>query len=218
MDDLFINHLAFMAAHRGSVRFAGRDIFIEGPTPALTSFVPGSPRSVIDDTCRAVRLHPSSGDDWAEKLAALAFRPAESLTYMELADIHSPIVAINVRVTLAESENDADSFADIQASGFATGVAEVDEWWRPYFLQQARSNYDHPAQRFYLGWLEEKPVTTTLVLRGQNVSGVYAVATQPGARSNGVSAAVLERVRRDALASGFPRIILQAMTGSYAEG
>ena len=55
------------------------------------------------------------------------------------------------------------------------------------------------------------------MVRTPGLSGVYAVATEPEYRRRGVSGAVLERVRRDALECGFPRLVLQALTDSYAE-
>jgi hypothetical protein len=139
---------------------------------------------------------------------------------MELSDPSEPLHRTNPRVTahVVGNEAEADVFAGIQSAGFATGNSETDDWWRAYFTEQARANYDHAAQQFFLGYLdEEEPVTSTLVVRGPGVTGIYAVATVPEHRSIGASATVLEYARRGALLSDHERVVLQAVSGSYPE-
>lgn len=216
-DALFDNHLRFLATHRGDLRYRGRDIFVEGPTPALTSFVPGHPESRIPDDAAAVRLAPWSGTGWSERLEPLGLKPAEALSYMELANARLPLGPPSAAVTCVADDEGADAFASVQAAGFATGNREVDEWWAGYFAEQARLNHRNAEQTFYLGWAEERPVTSTLVVRTPGVTGIYAVATLPAFRRRGISAAVLDRARRDALARDHERVILQAVNGSYAE-
>lgn len=217
LEPLFLNHLAFMASHRGAVRLSRRDYFVEGTAPGFTTFVPGMPETEIPEGCAAVRLAPWSGQSWATRLEAGGFQRAEALAYMELADPFKDLVVnASTKVTVVSDVAGADNFAAIQSGGFATGDPEVDEWWASYFVEQARANYIDPAQRFYLGWDEGRPVTSTLVVRAHGVSGIYAVATLPAQRKRGLSAAVLDRARIDALAHGHSRVILQAMVESYA--
>jgi len=136
---------------------------------------------------------------------------------MELADANKALVERGgASVEVARGQAAADHFAAVQAAGFATGERASDDWWGAYFVEQARKNITHPAQRFYLGSLDGETVTCTLVVRTPGISGVYAVATRPQHRRRGASMAVLERVRSDAIRSGFSRIILQAVVGSYA--
>jgi GNAT superfamily N-acetyltransferase len=219
IDDLFANHLLFMATHRGSVRLEDLDFHIQGPAPSLVSFVPGSPDSAVPENCPAVRLAPwSGGEAWDDRLEAQGYARAEALAYMELGDSNRPLTSADgIEVEVAQDARAAEAFAAIQAAGFATGDASIDDWWGPYFTDQARKNYNHPAQVFYLGRTEDQFVTCTLIVRTPGVSGIYAVATKPDFRKRGVSTAVLDRARLDALKAGFPRIILQAMRGSYAE-
>ncbi len=219
IDDLFANHLLFMATHRGSVRLEDMDLYIEGPSPSLVSFIPGSPDSVLPDRCPAVRLAPwSGGDSWDQRLEAQGYRRAEALSYMELGDPSRPLAPTSgIAIDIARDESAAEAFAAIQSAGFATGDEAIDDWWKHYFLERARKNYKHPAQRLYLGRVGDQFVTSTLIVRTSGVSGIYAVATRPDFRRRGVGTAVLDRARVDAVQSGFPRIILQAMRGSYAE-
>jgi GNAT superfamily N-acetyltransferase len=219
IDELFANHLFFMANHRGSVRLAGRDIHVDGPTDELTSFVPGSPESACPHAIPAVRIAPWSGEAfWSRALERAGLAAAERLVYMEYADRHARIRATpDVSVTVAGDIAAADAFAAIQSAGFATGEPAVDDWWRACFTEQARANLGRGEQRFYLGWRNGVPVTSTLAVQAFGVTGIYAVATVPEHRGNGASATVLERVRQDASACACARLVLQAVSGSYAE-
>jgi GNAT superfamily N-acetyltransferase len=219
LDALFANHLHFMATHRGSVSFCGRDVQTDGPLPGLASFIPGTDESVAPQDCLIVHLTPWSGLTWPERLRGEGFRPVGSLSYMELANPYVTLAANeSADIRLATTEELARDFAAIQYAGFAENDAKIDEQWRKYFLEQALRNYRDPDQRFYIGWRENEAVTSTLVVRCFGVWGIYAVATRPQHRNKGMGIAVLERIRRDALEAGATRLILQAFAGSYAEG
>lgn len=218
VEPLFQNHLDFMAAHRGSVRYSDGDVHIEGPIEELVSFVPGRDTSTIPAARPAVRLAPWSGPGWPQRLAAVGYTHAMSLRYMELADAWQPLAAAEpADIRLAASESDALAFARIQSAGFATGDRTVDDWWDTYLPGRALHNYTAADQSFYLACVDGRPASITLVVRSMGMSGVYAVVTLPAQRRCGLAAAVLERVRRDAVANGHARVILQAVCGSYAD-
>src|SRR5262245_32705970 len=102
-DELFCNHLYFMACHRGSVRLQRSDLHIEGPIPELTSFVPGSLDAQPPAECPAIRLAPwSGGSAWDGRLESAGYRRAESLVYMELGDPCAAIVKTSAfKISLA---------------------------------------------------------------------------------------------------------------------
>ena len=81
---LFDNHLAFMRLHRGEIHGEGGGLTIRSEAPGVDSWVPLAETATVPETCAAVRLVPWSGDGWPDRLAALGFRPAEALAYMEL--------------------------------------------------------------------------------------------------------------------------------------
>jgi hypothetical protein len=163
MDSLFRNHLAFMAARRGSVRYCRGDVHIEGPTAELTSFVPATDASTIPAASPGVRLAPWSGAGWPPRLEAAGYVRQTALNYMELANPYEPLVTSgHIEVWVVVSESDALAFARIQAAGFATGDSAVDDWWARYLPEQALLNCAEPDQTFYLGLAGDKPVTATL--------------------------------------------------------
>lgn len=215
----FGNHLVFLARHRGRMRMDRSGVYIDGAVASLSSYTPWPESSTLPCSLPAVRLAPWSPCDWPARLREAGYGPAERLAYMQSTGSHgrgeeSPEVSIEA----ARSASALREFAAVQAEGFATGVAEVDGWWAPFFAEQAARNGGDAEQTFYLARVGGTAAATTLVLRAQGVAGIYAVATRPAYRRRGLARALLDRARTDAMAQyGIDRVILQAVSGSYPE-
>ena len=215
----FDNHLAFLGKHRGRLVADGSGWTLHGASPALSCWTPSPGLIDVPPDCAAVRLGPWCGPDWEDRLTAAGFRPAERLAYMELDRLGSePRTAADVAIDVARTDAALREFAAVQAAGFATGDAEVDGWWTPFFTEIALANGLDADQSFYVARVGGHAAATTLVLRGAGVAGIYAVATRPEYRCRGLAHALLARACTDA-ATGhrLERVILQAMAGSYPE-
>lgn len=210
LDALIDNHLAFLAAHRGSVRRSADAIEVVGESEEFSAWMPLTADVEIPAGVRTVRLVPASGAGWEERLAAAGFKAAEVLVHMEApagSAVGEPVAAIG-------SEADAVGFAEVQSAAFLE-VGEPDyDWWQQMFLEQALRNYREPNQSLYLLRVDGDPASITLVLRTGTVAGVYAVATKPQYRGRGLATRLLAQARRDA-AGG--RLTLQVIEGSDAE-
>ena len=218
LDPIFDNHLAFLDAHRGSIRAGPGWNALDGRAPFLSFVAPLSDAVAIDADCSAVWTYPWSGASWASKLDGLGFSQAGEMSYMELSGPLTAAPRRDVSIQTVQSEAEADEFAAIQARGFLTADSPDREWWRRCFLAMARCNHADPNQTLLLARVGEKPVAVLLAVRAGGVAGIYAVATDPNFRREGLSTALLHRAGEDAVEKSAGPLVLQAMTGSYAEG
>ncbi len=88
--------------------------------------------------------------------------------------------------------------------GFPDFVAEA--------FYEGYSHYIPEMVQFYLGWLDDRPVATSLQFLACGVAGIYCVATIPEARRRGIGAVMTALPLREARAMGYQAGILQAST------
>jgi GNAT superfamily N-acetyltransferase len=219
LDPMFVNHLAFLATHRGEVALGAAGVAVKSGLPGFSSFTPWDEDATLPADAEAVRLAPGCGAGWGERLARQGWRPAEAFCYMELADDAALAArpAAETDIVVARSEADADAFAATQAAGFEAGPDAEGALWRTHLRTVARANVGRAHQTFYLVLVEGRPAAVSLTVRAGGVAGLYAVATRPEHRKAGLSTALLRRSCRDARAAGLARVVLQTMKGSYAE-
>jgi GNAT superfamily N-acetyltransferase len=243
-DDLLENHLAFLTAHRGEVRRSANAIEILGESEEFSAWIPLSPAADLPAAVQTVRLIPSSGPGWENRLLATGFEPAEVLVHLvspptkppatpepPKALAHPEVPAAEASgglgpaeapagfsagepVPAVDSDEDALGFAEVQSAAFLE-VGEPDyDWWQKMFVEKALQNYRAPDQSFYLLRVNGEPASSMLVLRTGSVVGIYAVATKPQYRRRGLATRLLNQARRDAAAD---RLTLQVLKGSPAE-
>ena len=113
-DALLDNHLAFLAAHRGSVRRSTDAIEVVGESEEFSAWIPLTPDASLPTGVSTVRLVPSSGAGWEQRLTAAGFKAAEVLVHMEApagSAVGEPVQPIG-------SEADAVGFAEVQSAAF----------------------------------------------------------------------------------------------------
>jgi hypothetical protein len=185
---LLHNHLTFISTHRGRVRFREGAIDVEGDRDFLSHWIPTEENARMPRTVHTVRIVPWSGQEWPERLRRAGLEPAEVLLYMEQplhpdlpADASDEVIEV-IEVT---NPTDALAFAHVQCDGFLDRDDPHNTWWRATFERMARKNHNDPNQFFYLGRAEGTPAAVTLVVRTEELYGVYAVATRPEFRRRG---------------------------------
>ncbi|GAA1580385.1 GNAT family N-acetyltransferase [Kribbella karoonensis] len=219
VDALLENHLAFLAAHRGDVRRSADAVEVVGESDEFSAWIPLTPSAELPDRVSAVRLVPESGPGWEERLVAAGFKPAEVLVHLVGEALEGEPASASPSVPVAPVEPiasaaDAEAFAEVQSAAFLDEGEPDYDWWRQMFAERAVQNYAAPDQSLYLLRVDGDPAAITLVLRTGPVAGVYAVATKPQYRRQGLATRLLAQARRDAAAG---RLTLQVAEGSAAE-
>lgn len=216
-DPIFANHLAFMNAHRGSVRWSGDHVLIDGRAPFLSSWTPLSPGAGIVQGAGAARLIPQGGSEWPARLKQAGYERAETLCYMELSASFQPFAPSSFAdIRSVASGKDALAFASVQSAGFLDDAAEHRDWWVRCFEEAACENYQRNDQDLLIAWVSNRAAAVLLVVDGGGLAGIYAVATHPDHRRRGLSTDLLNEARRRARRRGAGTLVLQAVAGSYA--
>jgi GNAT superfamily N-acetyltransferase len=213
------NHLAFMDAHRGTLRVTDEALALDGEEAEFSWWAPLTADAVLPEDAATVRLFPFSGPGWEQRLEAAGFKRAGELSYMQ-APSEAGTVALpaGVTVTVVAGDDDARAFARTQAAGFGEpgDPDELTAWWTEFFTRAALRNYARDDQTLYLLRHEGEGAAVALVLHFRGVSGIYAVATRPRFRGRRYAGLLLSAIRAEAHARG-ERLGLQTEVGSTAE-
>lgn len=102
-------------------------------------------------------------------------------------------------------ERVADTAALSRWTAIASDVFQFPECMADlYFKAYARSSLEeHEPWYHYFGWLDDKPVAISSLLLAAGVAGIWAVATLPEARGQGIGTAITLAPLRDARAMGY---------------
>lgn len=63
--------------------------------------------------------------------------------------------------------------------------------------------HPNPTVRFFLGTLNDQPVSTSMLFLGGGIAGIYCVTTVPAARQRGIGTALTLAAMREGLADGY---------------
>lgn len=219
---LLENHFSFTALHRAKVIRQPDFVRWESPSEAFRCVLADSQSSLASLTSEtsAVRTFPWTGDI-AAGLENLGFRGTGCLRYMTLPPDRAAVASaasgpVDFQIRIAETETELGQFSDVQASSFLS-PGEKFEPLRAFLHEANLKNLKHPAQTFYVGSLEDKPVAVTLLLTHEGTAGIYAVATLPEFRRRGLSRLLLARAIADGRRRGCDIITLQVHRNSEAE-
>jgi ribosomal protein S18 acetylase RimI-like enzyme len=113
-----------------------------------------------------------------------------------------------LRIVEVRSPEELRQYTDILQSVFSLHP-DISEMF--YGLGQQ----DGIPHRFYLGYLEGRPVATSMVSWSDGVAGIYCVATVEEARKKGIGAAITARAMDAAKEKGYRYVILQASEDGY---
>jgi len=102
-----------------------------------------------------------------------------------------------------------------RTAGAGTGLPE-EAIGRLAELEAALSDEPHLARRRYIGMLAGVPVATSAMVLDGGVAGIYAVATLPSARRQGIGRIMTVRPLEEAREIGYRVGVLQASSAGYS--
>ena len=142
-----------------------------------------------------------------------------SLTFMTLPNVQVEWeINQNLVVRKSTSDTDLEDFSFVQGKGFCETEEEYNEW-HPWMQNKNLKNYRNSEQRFYIGYKDSRPMGVCLSIVHDGIMGIYAVATLPEFRKQGISTTIMRQAIKDYLnedTSLDKSVILQVMTNSYA--
>ena len=111
------------------------------------------------------------------------------------------LTQLPVGFQMAEVRHEQDLYAFRRAFMESYGIPE--ETAHGWVAGPLKVGVERMPWRMYLGWLDGKPVATSLVLLGAGYAGVYAVGTVPSARGKGIGGAITLKGLLDARQAGY---------------
>jgi GNAT superfamily N-acetyltransferase len=194
-------------------------VFVESEKSGFTYAIlgKGSKLSEIPERFKTLQRLPESGIS-EQDLFQAGFLDQSGLSYMVLGDAPPDWKTSKLlRVEVVDSVGAMETFSEVQTWGF-DATEEGYREWHPWLRQANLRNLDNSEQRFYIGRLGDAAVGVTLTVCTSGIAGIYAVATLPSFRKQGVSATLMKQAIADARARGCRTITLQVKQDSYAEG
>lgn len=115
--------------------------------------------------------------------------------------------SINQAIELKTLEQWRDVFAESFQAPADAGQAWVDA--------TMKGGQGQAPLKMYVGYLNEKPVATSILFNGAGVSGIYGVGTLPEARGQGIGSAMTLKPLLDARNQGFNYAVLFSSRMGY---
>lgn len=218
LDPAFLNHLFFLACHRGIVEIGPDGVRVRSDIEGFSCWAPAHPDGVIPVDRVAVRINSYDESIREEMLRLAGYLPAETIRYMRRATGARALQGRpSAEVTVAASEADARTFARVQLEGFIHPDAANRSRWETIFESVACKVWQRADHRLYIVRQSGLPVAVGLLVFSAGIAGLYAVATQPAARRQGLARLVLEEAAAEAQALGYATVVLQVALRSDAE-
>jgi ribosomal protein S18 acetylase RimI-like enzyme len=127
---------------------------------------------------------------------------------VELANLNESLAAPEgLSIQLVQDEATRRQWSTTMLSGF--GVSPLDERNVNAWCSIVREAGLETAQPF-LGWLDGKPVATSLLFLGGGVAGIYSVGTIPEARRRGIGAWMTQHTLLQGRSMGYKAGVLSA--------
>lgn len=113
----------------------------------------------------------------------------------------------DIKILPVRSLHDLLIWKDISFDGFEMPSRAREQYGA--FVSSFKLDASSP-QKFFLAYLDEKPVATSLLFTYQDTAGIYYVSTLPQHRNKGCGLKITQAAIQSAKKSGYREVILQA--------
>lgn len=154
----------------------------------------------------------SQPSDLAQHLLAAGFQHDESEPGMALDLDHFQTIDVQMSVGFTVRQVDNEDMLKDWVNVWAFGASD-----HIPLLQQmyAQLGYQETSYRYYVGYLDGKPVATVMLFLAAGVAAVHHVVTLPEARNRGIGTAVTAHALIEAKGAGYRIAILTASEDGF---
>ena len=118
----------------------------------------------------------------------------------------------SIKIIQAIEQELLEDWRDAFAEAFEIPVSDG-QAWVDATLSMGKENV---PWKLYVGYLEHKPVSTSILFYGAGVAGLYAIGTIPRARNKGIGTAITLKPLLDARNQGYHFAVLFSSRMGYA--
>jgi hypothetical protein len=154
--------------------------------------------------------------DMAERLTKRGFdgnlegNPGMAANLLELRENFQ--IPSSIKIIQAIKQESLEDWRDAFAEAFEIPVSDG-QAWVDATLSLGKENV---PWKLYVGYLEQKPVSTSLLFYGAGVAGLYAIGTIPRARNKGIGTAITLKPLLDAHNQDYNFAVLFSSRMGYA--
>ncbi|GHO45266.1 GNAT family N-acetyltransferase [Ktedonospora formicarum] len=186
-----------------------------------TPFTPDTPKDRIDATLTQIAATSDGAMSWDVGPSIRSASLEDSLHtngWFRVGEVRSMVLDLQhlaahmehpagLTIRVADNEKTFKHHIDAMIAGF--------EFPEPFAHHLSNINYgdkflNDPVVRYYIGYVDEKPVTISVLLLHAGIAGIYNVATIPQMRRQGFGAAMTLTALQEARDLGYHIAVLQA--------
>lgn len=122
----------------------------------------------------------------------------------------------SILVKKVENLDDLEVFSEVQVRGFNETEEAYSDWY-PWLRVMNVEGFDYENQHYFIAYIDEVPVGVCLIVEDEEIYGLYAIATNPNYRKQGVATTVMKKSLEACQLPKDSVLALQVLSSSGAE-
>lgn len=122
----------------------------------------------------------------------------------------------SILVKKVENLDDLEVFSEVQVRGFNETEETYLDWY-PWLRTMNVQGFGFENQHYFIAYIDEVPVGVCLIVEDKEIYGLYAIATNPNYRKQGVATTVMKKSLEACQLPKDSVLALQVLSSSGAE-